>query len=378
MRAGRSRTTTARRLAAVGDGRGSSCVSPITNSNRHRRPHLLRRRRRRCPGSSTSSFTVRVALHMAFASLWVAVPSWQRRAGGYGSWVGISVMCVVQESLGATFTKMFQRLFGNASAGAAAMTIALVLSVDHLIWAAALVKRVDLPVLGVVEPSMAYLQVRGVLGADVPFWRVGGLWHRRDESDIRLAPCHHGIDRILQSFVFDFLFFRRSARPALGTSLVAWFDGFSATASSAADAAETGSEDALAATAWGRRTRGHVGDGTGAPRRRAPRAALPERPWTPSRWGSSSTPWPTRRTRSAPSRGVSPASRETIRCSPCSHERRRASRTARRRRRRPSISTPTTGSPRRSRPSEDFRVELNKPRPTRGTPCLRRVRAEEL
>jgi hypothetical protein len=103
-------------------------------------------------------FPVRVALHMAFASLWVAVPSWQRRADGYGSWVGISVMCVVQESLGATFTKMFQRLFGNASAGAAAMTIALVLSVDHLIWAAALVSAWIFLCLVWFEPTMAYLQ----------------------------------------------------------------------------------------------------------------------------------------------------------------------------------------------------------------------------
>ena len=54
---------------------------------------------------------------------------------------------------------------------------------------------------------------------------------------------------ILQSFVFDFLLFRRSARPALRASLVTWFDGFGATAGAAKDAASDGSEDALAATA---------------------------------------------------------------------------------------------------------------------------------
>ena len=70
-------------------------------------------------------------------------------------------MCFVQESLGATFTKMFQRLFGNASAGAAAMTIALVLRMGalaaiehacvHLAGAASLADSADFESKGCVR-----------------------------------------------------------------------------------------------------------------------------------------------------------------------------------------------------------------------------------
>ena len=102
------------------------------------------------------------------------------------------------------------------------------------------------------EPTMAYLQECAAFTA--PMFLFGGLVDYGIDAtnltyvSLRVTMVSIGI---LQSFVFDFLFFRRSARPALRASLVAWFDGFGATAGAAKDAASDGSEDALAATVRG-------------------------------------------------------------------------------------------------------------------------------
>ena len=109
---------------------------------------------------------------------------------------------------------------------------ALVASVDHLIWAAALVSAWIFLCLVWFEPTMAYLQECAAFTA--PMFLFGGLVDYGIDAtnltyvSLRVTMVSIGI---LQSFVFDFLFFRRSARPALRTALISWFDGFDATAS---------------------------------------------------------------------------------------------------------------------------------------------------
>ena len=71
----------------------------------------------KCPTFDDFEFPLRIAFHIAFASLWVACPNWSRRADGFGSWVGVSVLSIEQEKLGASFKKMCERFLSNTTAG---------------------------------------------------------------------------------------------------------------------------------------------------------------------------------------------------------------------------------------------------------------------
>ena len=82
-------------------------------------------------------WATRMAVHLTIASLWVAWPSWQRRADSFGFWVGITVALCVQEKMGATLLKMAERFAGNSTAAAVAIIAAQVFLVRK--WSSILV-----------------------------------------------------------------------------------------------------------------------------------------------------------------------------------------------------------------------------------------------
>lgn len=118
-------------------------------------------------------YPLRVAVHIAFASLWVACPNWQRRADGFGSWVGVSVLSVEQERLSASFIKMFHRFLGNSSAGVFAMIVAQILNVNELIVAAGLVAGWIWIVLSFYEPTFDYAMKNAAYSSAI--FLFGGL-----------------------------------------------------------------------------------------------------------------------------------------------------------------------------------------------------------
>ena len=185
-----------------------------------------------------------------------------------------------------------------------------------------------------------------------------------------------------QSFVFDFLFFRSLREPSL---LVRWSPGSTAGATARrGQGRRLGARRARAnpdINKLSRRgARGHLATARARLADARTRAALPGAP--------------RRRVAGAPRRR---AGRHDARRSAAeARSRRRGARrtlqpmfaratkgfaTTRRRRRRPSISTPTTGSPRRSRPSRTSARSSPRTSPTRGTPTTtgpcRRVGGDE-
>ena len=106
---GRDPATSAEVFSALSEEERPMAVKPMNCPG-----HLLVYRSRL---HSHNEFPLRIAFHIAFASLWVACPNWSRRADGFGSWVGVSVLSIEQEKLGASFKKMCERFLSNTTAG---------------------------------------------------------------------------------------------------------------------------------------------------------------------------------------------------------------------------------------------------------------------